>query len=237
MARSARPEAPAPGGSGACGSRRAGGHAPGPGAHPGGRARPRRLGRHRGARHLLPALLRQPGTRGRGGRAGAFRVPRPARLPLGRGLREHARVRALDHRDDERLHPADVRPLRGTARAGARGPRLRGTAVRDDVLRGLDRARDGATLSGAGAGIRPRRGSADVRPSRAQARSPRPAVVRHGRHHREGGAGAGLHRAQAVRPGGRTGTRVQARKRSSGEASGHRHDRDRLRRRLPRPGR
>ena len=90
---------------------------------------------------------------------------------------------------------------------------------------------------GAGAGIRPRRGSADVRPSGAQARSPRPAVVRHGRHHREGGAGAGLHRAQAVRPGGRTGPRVQARERSSGEASGHRHDRDRLRRRLPRPGR
>ena len=45
-------------------------------------------------------------------------------------------------------------------------------------------------LSGEGARIRPRRRGADVRPSRAEARVPRPAVVRHGRHHREGRAGA-----------------------------------------------
>ena len=169
--------------------------------------------RHRGARHLLPALVRQPRARGGRGRAGALRVPRPARVALGRGVREHARVRALDHGDDERLRPADVRPLHRAARTRARGPRLRRATVRDDVVRGVDRAGDGAALSGAGAGIRPRRRRADVGPPRTHPRVPRPAVVRHGRDHREGRAGARLHRAQAAttwRSGGSTSSRAGA---------------------------
>ena len=75
VARAARTEAPAPGGLGAGGSRRTRDRGPGPREHQGGGARPRRIGRHRGARHLLPALLCQSGPRGRGGRARARGVP------------------------------------------------------------------------------------------------------------------------------------------------------------------
>ena len=56
---------------------------PRPREHPGGGPRPRRNGRHRGARHLLPALLCQSRPRGRGGRARARGVPGPARVALG----------------------------------------------------------------------------------------------------------------------------------------------------------
>ena len=63
------------------------------------------------------------------------------------------------------------------------------------------------------------------------------ATNRHGPHHRERRVGARLHCAQAVRPRGRASPRIQERERTSGEASGHRHDRDRLRMRLARPGR
>ena len=235
---SARTKAPAPGGPGAGGSRRAG-HRTALDLERT-RAAVRDLVETAGVEALAICFLHSyanPRPRGRGGRARARGVPGPARVALGRGLREHARVRALDHGDDERLHPADVRSLHRTARARARRPRLRRAAVGDDVVRGLDSAGHGAALSGAGAGIRPRRRSPHVRPSRTQARVPRPAVLRHGRHHREGRAGARLHRAQAVRSGGRAGPRVQERERTSGEASRHRHDRDRLRRRLARAGR
>ena len=48
-------------------------------------------------------------------------APGPLRLRLGRRVSEHARVRALDDDDRQRLHAADVRPL---PRAAGEGPRV-----------------------------------------------------------------------------------------------------------------
>ena len=81
LARPARSPAPAPGSPGAGGPRRTSDRGPGPRTHPGGGARPRRNGRHQGARHLLPALLRQSRTRGRGGQPRARGVPATCTCP------------------------------------------------------------------------------------------------------------------------------------------------------------
>ena len=109
-----------------------------------------------GRRRLLPSRLRQPGARearcGDSPRGGA----RPVRLGLGRRLPQHARVRALDDDDRQRLHPADVRPLSGTAGAGPGRPGLPRPSLHHGLQRRHADRRDRATLPGARARSRGR---------------------------------------------------------------------------------
>ena len=76
-------------------------------------------------------------------------APGPVRLRLGRRLSQHARVRALDDDDRQRLHAADVRPL---PRAAGEGPGRAGLS-RPPLHHGLERrhadGRHGAALPGA----------------------------------------------------------------------------------------
>ena len=72
---------------------------------------------------------------------------------------------------------------------------------------------------------------ADERLPWPQPRSDQPALLRHGRHHRQGRAGARRHAHQALQHGGGAGARVSPGQRALHPHPGHRHDRDRRRRR------
>jgi N-methylhydantoinase A len=162
-------------------------------------------------------------------------VPRYLRLDLGRRLPQHARVRALDDDDGQRLHPADVRPLPEAAggRAGGiqgfRGPLYimtssGGTLTTETARRFPVRALESGPAAGA----------LMSRPPRPQPAARQCALLRHGRHHGQGRAGPRRRAAQEVHDGGRARSRVQARQRPARAHPGHRHDRDRCRRRQPR---
>ena len=74
-------------------------------------------------RRLLPAFLCQPGARDARRRDSARGGARAVRLRVGRRISQHARVRALDDDDRQRLHAADVRPLPRAAGDRAWPPR------------------------------------------------------------------------------------------------------------------
>ena len=129
------------------------------------------------------------------GRAG------PVRVRLGRRVPEHARVRALDDDDRQRLHAADVRPL--PRAAGERAWPSQGFRGRLYIM-----ASSGGTLTADTARRFPVRAlesgpAAGALMSAYHGRSldlPQPAVLRHGRHHGQGRARARRHADQALQP-------------------------------------
>ena len=147
-----------------------------PAAHRGGRARTlrrqrrdparrsRRAGRRgtvqgagrRCRRRLLPACLRQSGARGARGRDPARGRSGPVRVRLGRRVPQHARVRALDDDHRQRLHPAHVRPLSGTAGGGPGVAGLPRPALHHGLQRRHAHGRNRTPLPGARARVRGR---------------------------------------------------------------------------------
>ncbi len=147
--------------------------------------RARRPGRG-GHRDLPAARLPEPGARA--GARPALRGARARRagvLLLRRGARD-PRVRAHLHDHRQRVRDAAHVALPGRSRAQAPGPRHPGPALRHDVGRRHRDSRDRQARADPARGIGPRggraRGGAHGPPGR---HGPR-AVLRHGRHHRQG---------------------------------------------------
>ena len=107
-------------------------------------------------RRLLPSRLCQSGAREarRGDSPGSG--ARPVRLSLGRRVPQHARVRALDDDDRQRLHPADVRPLSGTAGERPGRPGLPRPSLHHGLQRRHADRRHRPALPGARARVRGR---------------------------------------------------------------------------------
>ena len=114
----------------------------------------------------------------------------PVRVRLGRRVPEHARVRALDHDHRQRLHAADVRPLPGATGEGPGRAGLPRPALHHGLQRRHARPPRPRAASRCARSSRAGRRRADERLPRPQPRAAEPAVLRHGRHHRQGRAGA-----------------------------------------------
>ena len=151
-----------------------------------GHRRARRRGR-RGDRDLPAARLRQPGPRAAAGGAGARDRAAPGRGVRVGGRAGDPRVRAhLDHHGQRVRGAADGALPRGP-RAAARGAAASPASSTSCSPRAASRLPPVARrlpirLVESGPGRR----RAGRRPGRARARRVAPALVRHGRHHRQG---------------------------------------------------
>ena len=187
----------------------------------------------RGSRGLLPPFLRQSGARAARSPSGcASEFPELSRLGVVGRVPIHARIRALDDDLPQRLRAAGGRPLprrgceAGLARLGFRGKFLimsssGGTLTAEIARRFPIRLLESGPAAGALMSARHGRdlgAAAD-------------AVLRHGRHHRQGLHRSAITAAQALRARSGARARVQARQRPAGQDPGDRHDRDRRRRR------
>ena len=139
----------------------------------------------RGDRRLAAVQLPQPGARAAARRAPARGAARPAHLPVLRGAAGDQGVRAHQHHRGVRLRRPDPRLLSGApgGRHAQPGP---AAALRDGLERRHPRGRRGRGHAGDGGGVGPggRRGGGGA--GGAADRAGRSAVLRHGRHHRQG---------------------------------------------------
>ena len=159
--------------------------------------------------------------------------PDAARLRFVGDLPVRARIPSLDDRVPQCLRAAGRGRLREPAGARARGGGVSRPVPDHELERQHVDAGNGAALSGAAAGVGAGGRGVDVGAAQPIPRRAAGAVVRHGRHHRQGLRGARSPSAQALRVRGRARARVQARQRAADQDPGHRHDRDRRRRRQP----